>query len=145
LILNFGTLDLMVQDYLENHLSPEEFAKFKECSFAERIKRIQKHVQQSGFPAVKREPFEQWSRRLESIRETRNHIAHGLLRLALAEDKKTWFLAISLPRDLDGSNSPATRHLSLDDLLRASKELTDSTEEFREWSGTWVTDLDIKI
>jgi hypothetical protein len=35
-ILNFSTLDLFVQDYLENNLTTEEFARFKNQPFQNR-------------------------------------------------------------------------------------------------------------
>ena len=143
-IINFGTLNLFVQDYLENSLPAEEFARFKDRHFQDRIERIQKHVTQPEFSAAEREQFEEWAARLGPIREIRNHIAHGLLRLSLAADKKTLALTISLPRDLDGSNSAEARHLSLEELLKASTELTDLAEAFRAWEDNWVTDEDVR-
>ena len=142
-ILNFDSLDLLVQDYLENHLSPAEFEKFKARHFRDRIERIHGLIQQSEFPATKREQFEQWSIRLAPIREIRNHIAHGLLRMTLAQDKKTFEIAISLPRALDGINSLKALHLTFETLLNASQELTDLIEAFKAWDGRWVTDAEI--
>ena len=140
-ILNFSTLDLLVQDYLENNLPAEEFMRFKDRHFQERIERTRKHVQHSGFDPTKRDEFERLSFRIESIREIRNHIAHGLLRLSFNEDSTKWGLTISLPRDLDRCNTPDPRHLTSEELLKASKELTDLIEDFKRWSGEWVTDL----
>jgi len=144
-ILDFGTLDLLVQDYLENHLPPEVFARLKDRHFSDRIERIRKDVQQPGFPAAKRAQFEQWSSRLRPIREMRNHIAHGVLRVSLAEDNKTWRMTVSLPRDLDGCESPAAMHLSLEELFKASQQLTALIEDFKAWSGRWVTDTTINF
>ncbi|MFO1514978.1 MAG: hypothetical protein U1F83_19065 [Verrucomicrobiota bacterium] len=130
---------------MENSLPAEEFARFKDRHFQDRIERIQKHVQQPGFSAAKREQFEQWAARLGPIREIRNHIAHGLLRLSLAEDEKTLALTISLPSDIDGSNSPEARHMTFEELLKASTELINLTESFTAWEGTWVRDCDIRF
>jgi hypothetical protein len=145
-IMNFGVLDLDVQDYLENNLPPEEFARFKDRHFHDRIDRMQKHVQRPEFDAKKRVEFEGWSSRLEPIRKIRNHIAHGLLRLSLADDNnKTWRMTVSLPRDLGGDNSPAALHLSLEDLHKASRELTALIGDFQTWTGGWVTDATIRF
>jgi hypothetical protein len=144
-IINFGTLDLHVQDYLENNLSPEEFAKFKDCHFHDRVERVRRHSEQPGFAAAKREEFQQFALRLEPIRVIRNHIAHGLLRMSLAEDKKSCVVTISLPRDLAGSDTPAARHLTIEELLKASAELTELIEAFAKWEGTWVTDIEIRF
>jgi len=138
-ILNFGTLDLLVQDYLENNLPSREFVRFKDRHFQERIERIRSHIQQPEFDPKKRAEFERLLSRIESIRQLRNHIAHGLLRASMNEDKE-WSLTISLPRDVDGSNKPEARHVSFVELLNASKDLTNLIEDFKSWSGGWVTD-----
>lgn len=139
-ILNFSTLDLFVQDYLENNLTTEEFARFKKQPFQKRIECIRELVQQPAFDAKKRDEFERLSFRVEAIREMRNHIAHGLLRASMNEDTKEWGFTISLPRDLDGSNTPDARHLTFEELRKASKDLTNLIEDFKSWSGEWVTD-----
>ena len=137
-ILNFGTLDLHVQDYLENNLSPEEFAKFKSCHFRDRVERIKAHVSQAGYEPEKWQAMAEFFSRLEPVRELRNHIAHGLLRLTLADDKKAWTITLSLPRDMDGSNSPEARHLTFEKLLNTSTELTALIEDFMKLFGNWV-------
>ncbi len=144
-IINFGTLDLHVQDYLENCLSPEEFAKFKDRHFRERVERIKAHVGQADYEPEKRRAMDQFFIQLEPVRELRNHIAHGLLRVALAEDKKIQIVTLSLPRDLDGTNSPDARHLTFEELLKASTTLTDLSEDFMKLFGNWVVDADIRF
>jgi len=144
-IINFGQLDLDVQNFLETNLSPEEFARFKDRHFRDRVERIREHVHQPGFPVEKRDEFEKLVLRLEPIREIRNHIAHGLMHMALAEDLKTWTLTLSLPRDMDGSNSPEARHLTFAELLKVSTDLTNLTDDFKKWDGNWVTDVDIRF
>jgi tRNA 2-selenouridine synthase SelU len=144
-ILNFGTLDLQVQDYLENHLSAEEFADCRERPFAERVERIQKIVQQPEYAAEKRKRFEQWASRLEPIRKIRNLIAHGLLRITRSEDNKTWRMTVSLPRDLYRSDSPGALHLNFEELFKASQDLTALMEDFKAWTGGWATDATISI
>ena len=144
-IINFGTLDLHVQDYLETHLPPEEFAKFKNRHFRERIARIQEHATRANHATEKKQAIEQFFVRLEPIRELRNHIAHGILRMTLAEDQKTLAMTLSLPRDLDGSASPDARHLTFEELLSALTALTALIEEFEKLFGNWVTDVDVRF
>jgi hypothetical protein len=43
-IINFGILDLQVQDFLQSTLSPEEFSQFRYRHFQDRVERIKKHV-----------------------------------------------------------------------------------------------------
>ena len=83
------------------------------------------------FPKEKREAFEQFFRRLDPLREIRNHIAHGVLRIGLSPDQKTYVQTLSLPRDLDGSNSAGARHLSFAELQAALSTLNSLIEEFQ--------------
>ena len=46
-IINFGMLDLHVQDYLETNLPPDEFSRFRDRYFHDRIKRLKEHVASS--------------------------------------------------------------------------------------------------
>ena len=87
----------------------------------------------------------QFFARLEPVRELRNHIAHGLLRITLAEDQKTPVLTLSLPKDLDGSNPPDAQHLTHQELLTASTALTDLIADFKHLFGNWVVDADIRF
>jgi len=144
-IINFGTLDLHVQDYLENNLPSEEFAKFKDRHFRDRVERIKAHVSQTGYEPEKRQAMDEFFVRLEPLRELRNHIAHGLLRMTRDDDKKTWIITLSLPRDLDGTNSPEAQHLTFEELLNASTALTDLSEDFMRLFGNWVVDADISF
>jgi hypothetical protein len=144
-IINYGTLELHILNYLESILSPQELVKFKDRHFRDRVERICEHVRQPGFSAEKREEFEKLFRRLEPIRELRNHIAHGLMLMTLAEDQKTWTVTLSLPRDMAGTNSPEARHLSFAELRKASTDLTDLTEDFKKWDGNWVTGLEVRF
>jgi hypothetical protein len=131
-IANFSMLDLFVQDFLEDTLSPEDFLKTKERPFYDRVERIKGQVAQVDYPAEKKAGFERFFLRLDPLRETRNHIAHGVLRIGLAPDQKTPVQTLSLPRDLDDSSSPDARHLSFDDLNRESRCLTELIEEFQK-------------
>lgn len=144
-IMNFGMLDWHVQNYLEDNLAPDEFAKFKGRHFRERVERINEHLRQGTFSSEKREEFGKWAARLEPIRELRNHIAHGVMRVALADDMKTGSVTLSLPRDLDETNPPEARHLSFAELFEASTELTNLIEDFQKWVGNWVVDAEIRF
>ena len=141
-ILNFGTLDLLVHDYLEVNLPDREFVRLKDRGFRDRIERVRSHVQQPEFDTKKRDEFERLSSRIESIRQLRNHIAHGLLRVSMNEETKEWTLTISLPRDMDGSNAPDARHLTFAEMWKASQEVTNLIEDFKAWTGGWVVDYE---
>jgi hypothetical protein len=144
-IINFGQLDLNIQNFLATNLSPDEFAKFKDRHLRDRVERIRKFVRQPGFSPQKREEFEELVLRLEPIRNLRNHIAHGLLCRTVAEDLETSTITLALPRDMDGTNSSEARHLTFAELWKASTDLTDWTKDFENWDGNWVTDLEVRF
>jgi len=135
-LINFSTLDLLVQDFLQANLSPEEFAKLRVRAFHDRVEGVQKFVRAHPDPADQH-ARDQFFVRLEPVRELRNHIAHGLLRVTLAEDQKNWIMTLSLPRDLDGSSSEDARHLTFPELLQASQTLTGLIEDFKKLFGKY--------
>jgi hypothetical protein len=143
--MNFGMLDLHVQDFLESTLSPEEFSRFRDRHFHDRIQRIKRHVTEADYPPEKQRAMAQFLARLEPARELRNHIAHGVQRIGLAEDQKALVLTLSLPRDLDGSGSSRALHLTYQELLTALTGLTALIEDFKHLFGNWVLDADIRF
>jgi hypothetical protein len=144
-IINFGMLDLHIQDFLQSTLSPEECSQFRDRHFHDRITRLKEHVTAVNYLPQKKQAMATFFARLEPVRELRNHIAHGLLRIGLAEDQKSWILTLSLPRDLDGSNSPDTRHLTYQELSTAGTALTELIEDFQNLFGNWVVDADTRV
>lgn len=138
-------LELHVQDFLEASLKEKEFARLKDRPFWDRVERIKEYVTQADHFAERRQAVKEFFLRLEPIRELRNHIAHGILRIGLAQDQKTLLLTLSLPRELDGSNSPDARHLTFEELLNVSTTLTDLIEDFERLFGNWVVDSEISF
>src|SRR5262245_50317835 len=77
-IINYGVLDLLVQDFLETTVSPEDFSRIRERPFGDRIERIKQHVGETSYPVEKRQQFDDFFRHLDPVRNLRNHIAHGV-------------------------------------------------------------------
>ena len=134
-ITNFGILDLHVQDFLESLLPPEEFSKAKERPFFDRVELTKQRLQAADCRLTKKAEFLQFFHRLDPLRETRNHIAHSILRIGLAADQKTFIQTLSLPRDLDGSEACQARHLEFAELQAELKTLTELIEEFQRLTG----------
>jgi hypothetical protein len=144
-ILNFGTLDLHVQDFLESNLAPAEFNILRKRGFQDRVDRMQKFLDQAPPSPEKMPEMQKFFARLVPVRELRNHIAHGVLRVALSEDRKNWIMTVTLPRDLSGNGAPEARHLMFDELLDASTSLRDLIEDFQRLFGKWVTDFEVSF
>jgi hypothetical protein len=134
-ITNFGMLDLCVQDFLEVLLSPAEFSKLQEKPFHVRVERIKACLAQTNCAVPDKAEFAQFFQRLEPLRKTRNHIAHGILRIGLAQDQKTFVPTLSLPIELGGSGATEPRHLEFTELLAELKTLNGLLEEFHRLTG----------
>jgi hypothetical protein len=143
-MLNFSTLDLHVQDYLENNLPPEDFVRIKERPFYDRVERIKEHVSQATYAAEKTQQFAEFFRRLDPIRELRNHIARYSANRA-GSGSENLGSDIVLPRDLDGSSSPDALHLEFRELTKALGELTELIEEFNKLTGGWSEAMEIGV
>jgi hypothetical protein len=138
-LLNFGALDWQLFDFLERRLPPKQFSKTRKEHFQKRVARVKKLVGAGKFSAEQRADFEQFFTRLNSIRDLRNHIAHGHLFVRWLELGKEPVLTLSLPKDLNATDAPETRNLSFDELCQASEELTALMDEFQHLSNDWRT------
>ena len=134
-ITNFGMLDLHIQDFLELLLPPAEFLKVKERPFYDRVKLIKQRLGEADCNMMNKAEFGQFLQRLDPLRETRNHIAHGILRIGLAPDHKSYIQTLSIPRDLDDSNPREARHLEFAELQSELKTLNELIEEFQRLAG----------
>ena len=134
-IPNFGMLDLHVQDFLESLLSAEEFLKFKERPFYERVKIIKQELDKADCMVINKTGFTQFFHRLDPLRVTRNQIAHGILRVGLAADENTLIQTLSLPGGLDGSEEQESRHLIFAELQAELATLNGLIEEFQRLAG----------
>jgi len=121
-ILNFGHLEYLVAVFLKDNLEPAECAKFMERPFKDRVARITKYVDEGDYSQEKREEFALLIKRLDPIRNLRNHIAHGYMCWNMAEQDGTPWVSIVIPKNADQENSPETHRLRFDE-LRAN--LTD--------------------
>ncbi len=136
-ILNYGVLDWHVFVFLERRMPPDQFAKIRKEPFQERIGRVRKLVDGGDFSAEQKQAFEHFFTRLESVRELRNHIAHGHLLVRIIEVGKAPILTLSLPKDLNATEATETRHLEFEEVTKAQSELAALIEDFQKLTGDW--------
>lgn len=136
-ILNYGALDWHVFVFLERRMPPDQFAKIRSEHFQERVTRVRKLVATGDFSTEQKQAFEQFFTRLESVRELRNHIAHGHLLVRISAVGKTPVLTLSLPKDLDATEAAETRHLEFEELTKAQSELAALIDEFQKLTEDW--------
>lgn len=139
-ILNFGQLDWQLLVFLESRIPGDELASIKGKHFQDRVARVKALVECGSYSDEQRQAFANLFQRIDSIRELRNHIAHGHILSRLLDDMKTWKVTLSLPKDLDANYTPETRHLEFAELTKALSELTAVIEEFQMLSGDWKSE-----
>jgi hypothetical protein len=79
--------------------------------------------------------FASFFERVDPIRNLRNHIAHGHMLVKKNLDGKSFDLTLSQPKDLNSNYAPGTRHLSFQDLIKATTELGKLIQEFQTLTG----------
>lgn len=133
LILNFGTLEFLLFSFLEKHLDAGEFEGSKKLHFKDRLSIVANCLEKEGLPTADRKQWDRCVNELESLRQLRNHVAHGHLTvnlLAGVEPRVT----ISLPRDLDSPLDGDFRQLGFDELRDGLDQLSKATELFQRLS-----------
>ncbi|HWQ91038.1 MAG TPA: hypothetical protein VN673_05150 [Clostridia bacterium] len=133
-VINFGMLDLHVQDFLESLLPPNQFSSAKELLLHKRVELIREILGKSNFPPEKTAAWMHWYQRLDELRRLRNHITHSVLRLGIATDGAIAH-TLSLPRELDDYDSGEAKHMTFDQLQEALKTLNALIEEFQSLAG----------
>ncbi|HEY6227871.1 MAG TPA: hypothetical protein VI282_12180 [Verrucomicrobiae bacterium] len=131
-IMNFGTLDYRIFEFLEERLSPGEFKTLqKKSSFEERLSRITKCLDSSQFTDKQRAAFNQFAERVRKIRDVRNHIAHGYM-LCGFDDQAQITIELCKTKDIYDEHSPGSLRLTFEMLQDANNLLCKSSEEFTE-------------
>ena len=139
-VVNFSTLDYVVTAFLKDKVSASEFSELKNQTFKKRLNRVISHFHDAGWPPEKMAEFQQLITRLETIRQLRNHIAHGYFLLRLNPESTAWEMFLSLPRNVDEEYSAETRVVTFIELRTSLSELTELIEAFKRLTG-WETQL----
>ena len=134
-LLNYGTLDYFVFLFLEDNLSPDEFAKVKEYHFKDRIERITQHLKDARYSVEQQTAFARLAERLEPIRELRNHIAHGHMYMRRDGKMQNPTITVFKAKDLDTGFLPDSKHLEFPELLAGLKSLNELIEELQRIAG----------
>jgi len=133
-LINFGTLDHLILVILKDNLESAEFENLRKKPLNDRVVKVAQYLNDKDRPTDSQE-FDRLRKRLDPVRELRNHIAHGHFLIRQNEETKTWEMSISLPRDLDQEYLSETRHVSFDELRTSLNELTDLIEAFTRLAG----------
>ncbi|HEX7858993.1 MAG TPA: hypothetical protein VF773_01560 [Verrucomicrobiae bacterium] len=105
-LLNFGSLEWLVSVYLKDRLPAGEFERLRDWHFRDRLTRVAQEFANRSYPAEQQAAFRELVERIESIRELRNHIAHGHMRLGVDSATNLRVVTLSKARDIDMADSP---------------------------------------
>ncbi len=134
-MLNFGALEYLVGAFLKDHLDTAEYERVNGWHFNDRVAKIATFLKESGSPPYAREQFGLLVRRLEPVRNLRNHIAHGYMCWNMADQGGTSWASIVLPKNVDQEHLSETRHLKFDELRTSLQELDEVIAGFDRLVG----------
>jgi hypothetical protein len=134
-ILNFGTLDLRVFEFLQANLTAEEFAEAKEEPFKTRLNKAAAILSRTP---EKTAAVQDLLKRVAPFRELRNHIAHGHLLVKIDDATQTPTITIARTKDQDDSALFGNRPMSARGLLEDSRKVADLSEEFCRLAGLYA-------
>jgi hypothetical protein len=141
LLLNFGTLEYFVSIYLNDHLNEHEYSKVKEWHLKDRLTRIARQMEKENRPAADRSAFAQLIKRIEPMRELRNHIAHGQMHFGFDAATKKPMVTLLKVQDVDNASLPETNRLEFAELENALTTMSQLIQEFERLAGfktTWT-------
>lgn len=134
-LINFGTLEWLVNVYLKDHLDSDEYSRVKEWHLKDRLSRIAQYLKDVDCLAKTREEFESVLVQLDPIRNLRNHIAHGHMTIMVNLETQIPEILISRPKDLDQEYSPEARHVTFGEMRQSLADLTKLIERFKAIVG----------
>ena len=134
-LINYGTLDYSAFVFLKDYLPGDEFARVKERSFKDRVEKIGQLLKDAKYPPDEQIGFARLLKRLQPIRELRNHIAHGHMYLTFDANPERRKLTLFQAKDVDTGLLPESKHVEFPELLAALSTLNELIEEFQSLTG----------
>lgn len=134
-ILQCGVMEYFVNVFLTDHLPDGEFDKFKEKSLKDRLTEIERLLNCGKYSEEELVAFVDLIRRLEPMRELRNHLAHGHLYGRVNEETAEVTMGVLKARDLDSGYLEGTRHVEFPELLAALGTISSLLKEMENLAG----------
>jgi hypothetical protein len=94
-----------------------------------------KYLKDEGSSPVEQNSFEALIKRVEPMRELRNHIAHGHMNVRFDPGTGKANVTLLKAKDVDGGWMPATRHLDFEELQSALATMAQLNQEFERLAG----------
>lgn len=121
--------------YLKDHLASDVYAKVREWHLKNRLERIAEHLVETNATKEQQAEFDGIVKRLDPIRELRNHLAHGHMFLTFDAQSHQPSVTILKAKDLDMQDAPDCRQLPYQELLAADQELKGVIDDFQRLAG----------
>lgn len=134
LLLSFGTLEYFVFVFLKDHLSAIEFEKVKEWHLKDRLTRVAQYLE-TKCPQAEWDWFAAFLKRVETVRELRNHIAHGQIHFLPCSETGKPRVVLLKAKDADNAGLSGTRELEFLELENALTEMASVNQEFERLAG----------
>jgi hypothetical protein len=134
-LLGYGMLDYLVTLFLKARIPEREFGKLRERGFKDRLDRMAGVIRDAGAPPKKIKWFDGLARRIDVIRDVRNHVAHA--HLYGTGDPLTGESAVTLltAKDADMGLLSESRHVTFKELVETNNDLQALLKDFEALAG----------
>jgi hypothetical protein len=136
-ILNFGQVEWFLCAYLKDFVQTSPSAVVPRC-LTDRVKAVADHFTKNK--RAQTTEFTEWRKRLEPIRQLRNHIAHGYMFVTQIDGA----LAVCICQVNDLNAEADSKRLTFSELQNNNESLTELIEQFKTLTG-WTTSEEIEL
>lgn len=123
-LLNFAALEIVLLELLKSRMKAEAWNALKKESFHDRVLRLRRLGTEKPAQAIE----DGLMKRLEAVRDLRNHLAHSTLVNTFSEDLKSCEQRLVMIKDYV-FNEDGGREVSMEELLKRNKDLADLVGE----------------
>jgi len=139
-MLLFNTLDYTLSAGLLKRLGKEEFEKIRNEPFQIRLKAVARHLKSEEAVAGRDASVDALAKRLETLRQLRNHLAHGFFSVIADKIDPPPEVTITQVKDFD---QPGARRVTFQEIQSAVESLPNLIEEIHRFFGVSTTNITI--
>lgn len=135
LLMNFGILDQLVFNVLQNELPEQDYAPMKKWHLTDRVERMIELLNAKDESKAHQEQLKLWHEAFFPARDLRNHLVHGYLLLTASPERKTVYLRIRQARDWDENAGEGVSEIGFDELNQCFERLNALITQLQTWAG----------
>jgi len=134
-LLAFGSLDELISSFLRERLEPSEFSKLRGAGFKDRLNRMSEVIREAAATPKEIKRFKTLMRRVDMIRDLRNHVAHAHLFGTINPSTGKPEITLLTAKDADLGLLAESRHVTFLELAQTNNELHALLGDFEALTG----------